>query len=108
MGVVVVSRLFRQVEVGKAVNTLLCINQAFLITFASLSMSGFQCYYHFEDVATTYAFPQIQCWVADHVKFVVVSLWMIFTVVVPFFVVYLYAVIKARAINHDAVASVRF
>jgi len=96
-----------RVDANSALNTLLTLNQGFLITFATLSLSAFQCFNHFGNVETMYQFPRTRCYVADHTKFLIVSLFMILIVVIPFNCIFMYAVWTLYKLRADATASVQ-
>merc|ERR1712013_788187 len=87
----------QQVDAPKAINTLLTIAQGLLITLANISMSAFQCFRHPNGKSSIYQFPQIICWENAHVPFLILSLWMLASVVVPFIVTFFIAVLKVYA-----------
>jgi len=107
--ITVASRISNSLRVcaDRALNTLLTINQGLLITFATLSMSAFQCFTHFEDVRTMFQFPQTMCYDANHAKFIIVSVFMLLTVVFPFNCIFLYSVWILYARRSDAQTSVK-
>merc|ERR1712222_228064 len=86
-----------RVEGEKLMNTVLTVNQAFLISFANLSLLAFQCFEHFEGVSTLYQYPQIFCHETEHLHFVALSAWMVLTAILPFNVFFLFAVFRVYA-----------
>merc|ERR1712032_1227812 len=68
----------------KLLNTVLSVNQAFLISFANLSLLAFQCFDHFDGASTLIQYPQQFCYENDHVYFILLSMWMVLTVILPF------------------------
>merc|ERR1712032_623416 len=101
-----ISPRFR-VDGERLVNTVLTVNQAFLISFANLSLLAFQCYDHFDGVSTLIQYPQQFCYDDDHLSFILLSLWMVLTVIVPFNIFFLFAVFKVYACKTNASASMR-
>jgi len=82
----------KSMSADKIVNTLFTINQGLLISFANVSLSAFQCFNHPNNKSTLFPFPNTECYEAGHEQFLVVSVFMIATVLVPFNVVFLYAI----------------
>lgn len=70
-------------------------------------MSAFQCYAHFDDVSTMYQFPTVICYDANHTKFVVVSMFMILTVVIPFAGLFLQSIFALYRCRSDAGVSIQ-
>merc|ERR1712032_22058 len=104
-----ISRMHPRLRVDghKLLNTLLSLNQAFLITFANLSILAFNCYEHFEGVSTLYQYPQIFCNETEHSHFIALSGWMVLTAILPFNVFFLFAIWKMYACNKDVSVSMR-
>jgi len=96
----------RRVDVAKAVNTLLSVMQGVLITLTNISLSAFQCFEHPNGKSSLYQFPQILCWQDDHPFFIVLSIWMILSVIVTFNVIFLWAVWVVYARRYDFEASI--
>merc|ERR1712032_1285874 len=88
-----------RVDGVKMVNTVLTVNQAFLISFANLSLLAFQCFDHFDGASTLIQYPQQFCFDNDHSLFILLSLWMMLTVILPFNVFFVYAVFKVHALK---------
>merc|ERR1712032_1735326 len=107
--VFIISRISPRLRVDgdKLLNTLLTVNQAFLISFANLSLLAFQCFDHFEGASTLIQYPQQFCYEDDHSYFIVLSMWMVFTVILPFNVLFLFAVFKVYAHNKNISVSMR-
>merc|ERR1712032_691659 len=81
--------------------------QAFLISFANLSLLAFQCFDHFDGASTLIQYPQQFCYENDHSFFILLSMLMVLTVILPFNVFFMSAILKGYAIRNDESSSIR-
>merc|ERR1712032_1249232 len=91
----------------KVVNTVLTMNQAFLITFANLSLLAFQCFDHFDGASTLTQYPQQFCYENDHGYFIILSIFMVLTAILPFNVFFVFAVFRVYAFRTNISGSMR-
>merc|ERR1712032_1474987 len=91
----------------KVVNTVLSVNQAFLISFANLSLLAFQCFDHFDGASTLIQYPQQFCYENDHGYFILLSIFMVLTAILPFNVFFVFAVFKVYAFRTNVSGSMR-
>merc|ERR1711904_751608 len=96
----------QRVDAAKATNTLLTVTQGLLITLANISMSAFQCFPHPNGKSSLYRFPSTLCWEGDHPVFLVLSVWMLVSVVVSFNVTFLWAVCMLYKKRNDFDSSI--
>merc|ERR1712032_268342 len=97
--------LRRSVSPARIANAVLTINRSVLIAMANMSFSAFQCFEHPNGKRTLFQFPTVLCGEGDYNGFVAVSVFMVCTHLLPYNVLFVWAIFSIHRSRFDFVTT---